>query len=74
MSKSFTPPKPVPAPTGYLDRRNSAAYLSVSTRYLDAAASSGEITRIKHGRKTVFAIAELDRFAESKIQRLEVEQ
>lgn len=57
-------------PTGCLDRRHSAEYLSLSTRKIDDLASAGEIPRIKIGTKTLFRIADLDAYVDSKVQRL----
>ena len=55
-----------PVAVGALNRRNSAIYLGISTRLLDDLASRGEIARTKIGRKTVFRIAELERYLKSK--------
>ena len=57
-------------PIGCLDRCHAAKYLSISTRLLDSLAAEGEIIRIKIGRKSVFRVADLDAFVESKVQRL----
>ncbi|MDA7926161.1 helix-turn-helix domain-containing protein [bacterium] len=70
MSKTFHPPKPA---SGCLDRRESASYLSISTRLLDDLAAHGSLPRVKIGRKTLFRVADLDAFIESKVQRLVVE-
>jgi excisionase family DNA binding protein len=67
MSKSFTPPASV---SGCLDRRESASYLSISTRLLDDLAAQGKLPRVKIGRKTLFRVADLDAFVDSKVQRL----
>ena len=70
MSKTFHPPKPA---SGCLDRRESASYLSISTRLLDDLAAQGALPRVKIGRETLFRVADLDAFIESKVQRLVVE-
>ena len=59
-----------PKPTGCLDRRQAAEYLSISTRLLDNLASAGQIPRVKIGAKTLFRIADLDAFVDSQVQRL----
>ena len=41
--------------------------LSISTRLLDNLATAGELPRIKIGTKTLFRVADLDDFIESKI-------
>ena len=55
---------------GSLDRRDAAAYLSISIRLLDMLASEGQIPRIKIGVKTLFRIVDLDAYLESKIERV----
>jgi hypothetical protein len=71
MEKRFpTPTKSAPA-AGCLDRRNSAAYISISTRLLDDLAAQGLIPRVKIGRKTLFRVADLEAYVDSRIQRLE---
>lgn len=70
MSKSFIPPA---STVGCLDRRESASYLSISTRLLDGLAAQGKLPRVKIGSKTLFRVADLDAFIESKVQRLVVE-
>lgn len=52
-----TAPKP-----GALDRAGSARYLSISTRKLDEILSSGEIKKIKLGRKTLVRVCDLDAY------------
>lgn len=42
-----------------LDRTEGARYLSISVRFLDELASSGEIPRIKVGTKTLFRVNDL---------------
>lgn len=51
-----------PAPAGALDRRQAAAYLSISTRLLDDLLSAGKIQKIKIGRKTVVRVCDLDAY------------
>ena len=46
---------------GAYDRKNAAHYLNISTRLLDDKAASGEIKRIKVGRKSLFRKVDLDR-------------
>ena len=62
--------KKVGSSGGCLDRLGSAAYLSISTRLLDKVAAQGALPRVKIGRKTLFRVADLDAFIESKVQRL----
>lgn len=47
---------------GALSRKEAAKYLSLSTRKLDSLASEGKIAKRKCGRKTLFLIADLNRF------------
>lgn len=58
---------------GCVDRKDAAAYIACSTRLLDNLATSGEIPRIKIGRKSVFRVKDLDAYLESKVERSEVE-
>ena len=51
-------------PTGCLDRRQSADYLSISVRLLDNLATAGEIPRVKIGSKTLFRVQDNDRHHE----------
>ncbi len=51
-----------------LSRRDSAAYLGCSTRYLDKLAAAGELRRAKLGAKTIYLRSELDRLLLSKMQ------
>ena len=55
---------------GCLDRRQSAGYLSISVRLLDNLATSGQIPKIKIGAKTLFRVTDLDKYVDSKVQRL----
>lgn len=55
---------------GSLNRRDAAAYLSISTRLLDTLASAGHIPRIKIGAKTLFRVIDLDTYLESKIEHV----
>lgn len=73
MRKTFNPVRIV-IPAGGLTRRDSAAYLGCSTRYLDKLAAAGELRRVKLGAKTIFLRSELDRFLLSKMQRSEQAQ
>ncbi len=61
------------ASRGCLNRSDAASYLSISTRLLDDLAAQGALPRVKIGRKTLFRVADLDTFIESKVQRLVVE-
>ena len=63
----------VKSSVGCLDRRESASYLSISTRLLDDLAAQGALPRVKIGRKTLFRVADLNTFIASKVQRLVVE-
>ena len=45
---------------GALSREDAASFLSISTRKLDDLLTSGEILRLKIGRKTVIRICDLD--------------
>ncbi len=47
---------------GTLDRHESAQYLSISTRKLDDLLSSGELKKLKIGRKTLIRLTDLDEF------------
>jgi excisionase family DNA binding protein len=58
-------------PAGGLTRKDAAAYLGISTRYLDKLAAAGEIRRCKFGAKTIYRRSELDRLLERSLQRLE---
>lgn len=55
-------------PAGALSRKDAAAYIGCSTRYLDKLAKAGELRRAKIGAKTVYLRSELDRFLQSKMQ------
>ncbi len=60
---------------GCLDRSDSASYLGgISTRKLDQLATEGHIPRVKFGRKTVFRIADLDTYIQSRVQRLKTSE
>jgi excisionase family DNA binding protein len=61
----------ISTPAGGLTRKDAAAYLGISTRYLDALAAAGEIRRCKFGAKTVYQRSELDRLLERRLQRVE---
>lgn len=67
MRKVFGPAA-VSTPAGGLCRKDAAAYLDCSTRYLDKLAAAGELRKAKLGRKTIFLRAELDRFLASKLE------
>ncbi len=56
---------------GGLPRKDAAAYLGISTRYLDKLAAAGEIRRCKFGAKTIYQRSELDRVLESRLQKVE---
>ena len=57
---------------GALSRKDAAAYCGgVSTRQLDKWAAAGLIQRCKLGSKTVYLRSELDRFLQSRLQRVE---
>lgn len=58
-------------PAGALSRKDAASYLSVSTRQLDNYAAAGLIPRIKLGAKTVYRVADLDAFLESRLESSE---
>lgn len=45
-----------------LSKRDAAIYTSVSTRYLDLCVARGELRKTKMGSKTLFRVAELDRW------------
>ena len=59
---STTTPTPPPPERGAFDRRGAAAYVSISTRLLDDLAATGEIKRIKIGRKSLFRKIDLDAY------------
>ena len=61
----------ISTPAGGLSRKDSAAYLGISTRYLDMLAAAGEIRRCKFGAKTIYQRSELDRVLESRLQKVE---
>ena len=67
MRKTFEPATVV-TPAGALSRKDSAAYLGCSTRYLDKLAAAGELRRAKLGAKTIYLRSELDRFLQSKMR------
>lgn len=66
MRKVFGPAA-VSTPAGGLGRKDAAAYLGCSTRYLDKLAAAGELRKAKLGSKTIYLRAELDRFLESRV-------
>ena len=47
---------------GSLPKRQAAEYVGVSERYLDKCVAHGELAKVKLGAKTVFRIAELERW------------
>lgn len=53
---------------GALSRKESAAYIGVSTHQLDNYAKAGELRRVKLGAKTVYRVIDLDAFLESRLQ------
>jgi hypothetical protein len=56
---------------GALSRKDAAAYCGgISTRQLDKWAAAGLIQRCKLGSRTVYLRAELDRFLQSRLQRV----
>ncbi len=61
----------ISTPAGGLTRKDAAAYLGISTRYLDKLAAAGEIRRCKFGAKTIYQRSELDRLLERSLQRVE---
>lgn len=65
MRKTFES-STVATPAGGLGRRDAAAYLGCSTRYLDKLAAAGELRRAKLGSKTIYLRSELDRFLATK--------
>jgi excisionase family DNA binding protein len=50
---------------GALTKREAAAYVRCSERYLDKCVATGTVRKTKLGSKTVFRVAELDRFLAS---------
>lgn len=62
----------ISTPAGGLSRKDAAAYLGISTRYLDKLAAAGEILRCKFGAKTIYQRSELDRVLESRLQKVDV--
>lgn len=54
-------------PAGALSRAESAAYLSISTRLLDAKLTAGDIPKIKIGRKTLVRVCDLDAYLASLV-------
>lgn len=71
MRKTFNTASII-TPAGGLTRKDSAAYLGISTRYLDKLAKAGEIRRAKFGTKTIFLRSELDRVLNARLQPKEV--
>ncbi len=61
----------VSTPAAGLNRKDAAAYLGISTRYLDKLATNGEIRRCKFGAKTIFLRSELDRALHARLQATE---
>lgn len=55
------------APCGALSRDKAAAFLSVSTRFLDDLLSSGKIPKLKAGRKTLVRVCDLDAYLASLV-------
>ena len=53
---------------GALSRDKAAAYLSVSTRFLDDLLSSGKIPKLKAGRKTLVRVCDLDAYLASLVE------
>lgn len=51
---------------GALTKRAAAEYVGVSERYLDKCVAAGELKKVKLGSKTVFRIAELQRWLASR--------
>jgi len=70
MRKTFKEAS-ISTPAGGLTRKDAAAYLGISTRYLDKLAAAGEIRRCKFGAKTIYQRSELDRLLERSLQRVE---
>ncbi len=70
MRKTFKEAS-ISTPAGGLTRKDAAAYLGISTRYLDKLAAAGEIRRCKFGAKTIYQRSELDRLLERRLQRVE---
>jgi excisionase family DNA binding protein len=71
MKKRFEPAL-IMTPAAGLNRKDSAQYLGISTRYLDKLAAAGEIRRCKFGAKTIYQRSELDRVLASRLQSVEV--
>lgn len=71
MHKRFEPAKIVGNQSGALSRKDSAAYIGVSTRQLDIYAAAGELRRVKLGSKTVYRVIDLDAFLEARLQPVE---
>lgn len=67
-------PATIGNPPGAMSRKDSAAYIGVSTRQLDKYASAGELRRVKLGATTVFRVCDLDAFLESRLQPAESAQ
>jgi excisionase family DNA binding protein len=70
MRKTFNEAS-ISTPAGGLTRKDAAAYLGISTRYLDKLAAAGEIRRAKFGAKTIYLRSELDSVLESRLQTVE---
>ena len=49
-------------------RREASEWLSLSTRKLDDLASSGELPKVKIGRKTLFRLSDLESWIASQIE------
>ena len=71
MNESIKPSTDSSRLVGALSRKESAAYIGVSTRQLDQFARAGDLRRVKLGAKTVFRIVDLEAFLESRLQNKE---
>ncbi len=69
MRKQFTPRKVVAHPQGAFSRSDAAAYLSVSTRFLDQLVSDGKLQRCRLSAKPLFRRCDLDALLARSIER-----
>lgn len=61
----------ISTPAAGLNRKDSAKYLGISTRFLDKLAAAGVIRRAKFGAKTIYLRSELDRVLHARLQPTE---
>lgn len=66
--KTHERPRVERQPVGALNRRDAAAYVGCSSKYLDNEVAAGRLRRVMLGRKPVFRVCDLDKFLESRLE------